>query len=116
MIAFMRLKTIPLYLLKNTLGTSFKFHSNFSFKMSNLKKLLPFCKQMLISWSHYLSTSPEAPSQILSQFLQYNNYNETEGAVIHFENSLIKYILTSHCSYFKMAGSYHGSISRMNIN
>ena len=85
MIAFMRLKTIPLYLLKNTLGTSFKFHSNFSFKISNLEKLLPFCKQMLISWSHYLSTSPEAPSQILSQFLQYNNYNETEGAVIHFE-------------------------------
>ena len=40
---------------------------------------------MLISWSHYLSASPEAPSQILSQFLWYNNSEKIEDAVIHFE-------------------------------
>ena len=37
----------------------FKFHSNISFNKSNLMKLLPFHRQMLVSWSQYLSASPE---------------------------------------------------------
>ena len=40
---------------------------------------------MLISWSQYLSASPEAPSQVSSQFLWYNNYVKIEDALIHFE-------------------------------
>ena len=40
---------------------------------------------MVISWSQYLSSSPEIPSQVLSQFLWYNNYIKIEDTVIHFE-------------------------------
>ena len=41
---------------------------------------------MLISWTQYLSASSEIPSQVLSQFLWYNNYTKIEDAVVHFEN------------------------------
>ena len=62
-------KTIPRYLLKKTFSPSFKFHSNIYFNKSNFKELLPFHRQMLVSWSQYLFASPETPSQVLSQFL-----------------------------------------------
>ena len=66
------------------------------FNKSNLKKLLPFYRQMVISRSQYLSSSPETPSQILSQFLWYNNYIKIEDAVINFEklsNKNINFLL-----------------------
>ena len=66
-------------------GPCFKFHSNLSFNKSNLKEMLPFYRQMVISWSQYLSSSHEAPSQVLSQFLWCNNYIKIEDDVIHFE-------------------------------
>ena len=78
-------KNHSLYLLKKTFDPSFKFHSNLSFNKSIFKKLLPFYRQMILSWSQYLSSSPETPSQVLSQFLWYNNYIKFEDAVIHFE-------------------------------
>ena len=77
-------KIIPLYQLNKTFGPSFKFHSNLSFKKSSLKKLLPFYRHMLNSWSQSLSGSPETSSQILSQFLWFNKYIKIEGTVIHF--------------------------------
>ena len=40
---------------------------------------------MVISWSKHLSSSPETPSQVLSQFLWYNNYIKIDNAVMHFE-------------------------------
>ena len=43
---------------------------------------------MLTSWSQYNSTSPETPSQVLSQFLLYRNYIKIEDAVILFEKFL----------------------------
>ena len=66
-------------------GPCFKFHSNLSFNKSNLKEMLSFYRQMVISWSQYLSSSHEAPSQVLSQFLWRNNYIKIEDDVIHFE-------------------------------
>ena len=66
-------------------GPCFKFHSNLSFNNSNLKEMLPFYRQMVISWSQYLFSSHEAPSQVLSQFLWCNNYIKIEYDVIHFE-------------------------------
>ena len=51
---------------------------------------------MVINWRQYLSSSPETPSQILSQFLWYNNYTKIEDAVIHFEkfsNKNINFLL-----------------------
>ena len=68
----------------NTFGPSFKLHSNLSFNKSNLEKLLPFYKQMVISWSQYLSASSKIHSRALSQFLWYKNYIKIEDVVIHF--------------------------------
>ena len=42
---------------------------------------------MLINWNEYLSASPEIPSEVMSQFLWYNNYIAIEDAVINFEKS-----------------------------
>ena len=78
-------KNHSLYLLKKAFDPSFKFLSNLSFNKSNFKKLLRFYRQMILSWSQYLSSSPETLSQVLSQFLWYNNYIKFEEAVIHFE-------------------------------
>ena len=66
---------------------------------------------MVVSYSQYLSSSPEIPSQVLSQFLSCDNYIKIEDAVIHFEK-----LSTSYRSYLKMAGLYHGSISVVNTN
>ena len=79
-------KIIPLYLLNKTFDPSFKLHSNPSFNKSCLKKLLPFYRQMVISWSQYLSSSPETPSSVLSQFSWYKYYIKTEDAVTHIGN------------------------------
>ena len=77
-------KIIPLYLINKTFNLSFKFNSNISFKKSSLKKLLPFYRHMLNSWSQSLSGSPETSSQILSPFLWFHKYIKIEGTVIHF--------------------------------
>ena len=82
---FLELKIITLHLLEKTFGCSFKFYSNLSFNKSNLKKLLPFYREMVISWSQYLSTSPETLSLVSSQFLWYNNHIKIEDVVIHIE-------------------------------
>ena len=76
-------------------GPFFKFHTNLSFNRSYLKKLLPFCRQMVTSWSLYLSSSPETPSHVLPQFLWNNNYIKIEDAVIHlkkFSNKNINFL------------------------
>ena len=78
------MKNRPLYQLKKTLGLSFRFHSNLSFNKFSLKKLLPFYRHILNSWSQGLSGSPETSSQILSQFLWFHKYIEIEGTAIHF--------------------------------
>ena len=82
---FLELKIITLHLLEKTFGCPFKFYSNLSFNKSNLKKLLIFYREMAISWSQYLSTSPETLSLVLSQFLWYNNHIKIEDVVIHIE-------------------------------
>ena len=41
---------------------------------------------MVISWSQYLSSSPETPSQVLPQFLWYRHYIKVEDVVMHLEN------------------------------
>ena len=88
-------KIIPLYLINKTFNPSFIFHSNISFKKSSFKKLLPFYRHMLNSWSQSLSGSPETSSQILSQFLWFNKYIKIESTVIHFpkfSNKVIKFL------------------------
>ena len=99
---FHKCKIIPLYLLKKMFASSFKFYSNLSFNKSNLKKLLPCYRQMIISWSQYLFSSPETPTQVLSQFLLYNNYIKIGAAVIYFEKFPNKSINFFYHSYLKM--------------
>ena len=70
---------------------------------------------MLNRWSQSLSGSPETSSQILSQFLWFNKYIKIDGTAIHFPKSLIK-VLIPYRSYLKMAGSYHGSILKTDMN
>ena len=67
--------------------------------LKELKKLLSFYRQMLISWSQYLPAS-EAPSQVLFQFLWCNNYiNNIDRLKYGIE------IISSYLSYLKMAAS-----------
>ena len=98
---------IPLYHLNKTFGPSFKFHSIF-FNKSYLKKLIPCFVYMLISWSPDLSGSPET-SQILFSFCGLKITLKLRVLQYIFQNPLIK-VLTSYCSYVKMAGSYHGLV------
>ena len=70
---------------------------------------------MLNRWSQSLSGSPETSSQILSQFLWFNKYIKIDGTAIHFPKSLIK-VLIPYRSYLNMAGSYHGSILKTDMN
>ena len=77
-------KITPLDQLNKTFDPSFKFHLNLSFKKFSIKKLLPFYRHMLNSWSQSLSGSPETSSQMLSQFLLFSKYIKIEGTIIHF--------------------------------
>ena len=49
-----------------------------------LKKLLPFYRHMVISWSQDLSGSSEISFEILYQFFWFNKYIDTEWTAIHF--------------------------------
>ena len=51
--------------------------------------MLPFSRKILISKSQYLSTSPETPSQVLSQFLRCKNYVKIGVAVMHFRKKYL---------------------------
>ena len=92
----------------------FNFHSNLDFNKYKLKKLLPFYRQMVVSYSQYLSSSPEIPSQVLSQFLSCDNYIKIEDAVIHFEkfsNKTINFLSQLFengriISWFNFSGEY----------
>ena len=51
---------------------------------------------MVISWSQYLSISPETLSLVLSQFLWYNNHIKIEDVAIHiekFSNKNVNFLL-----------------------
>ena len=64
--------TIPLFLIKNSFGSSFKFHSNLFFKRNKVKFFPSFYKEFFLYWKKYLTRKPEIPSCILSQYLWYN--------------------------------------------
>lgn len=86
-------KIIPRYLLKKMFSPSFKFHSNISFNKSNLKKLLPFHWQMLVSWSQYLSASPK---NLLKHYLSFY------GIAIILKLRMLQYILKNSLIKFQL--------------
>ena len=70
---------------------------------------------MLNSWRQSLSGLRETSSQVLSQLLWFNKYIKIEGTVINFPK-FSNEVLTSYRSYLKMAGSYPGSILKIDMN
>ena len=108
-------KISPLYQLNKTFGPSFKFHLNLSFKKSSLKKLLPFYRHMLNSWSQSLSGPPGTSSQKLSQFSWFNKYIKIEGSVVHFpkfSNKGINFL----SQLFENRRIIYGSILKIDMN
>ena len=69
---------------------------------------------MLISWSHIYPHHLKR----LKYFLIFYGLTITLKLrmKIYFENFLIMIWISYHHSYLKMGGSYHGSISKMNMN
>ena len=49
----------------------------------------------MLIWSHFLSALPVIPSQVLSQFLWYDNYIQIEDVLTYFEkfsNTIINFL------------------------
>ena len=70
---------------------------------------------MLNSWSQSLSGSPETSSQILYKLSWFNKYIKIEGTVINFPKFSNKDINVLS-KLFEKAGSYHGSILKIDMN
>ena len=60
---------IPLYLIQKYLWKSFKFHSNLDLRETLLRKFPKYYHEMLYKWEKFLSSSPDLPSDIISQFI-----------------------------------------------
>ena len=70
---------------------------------------------MLINWSQGLLGSPETSSQLLSQFFWFNKYIKVEDTAVHFpkfSNKDINFL----SKLFEKAGSYYGSILKIDMN
>ena len=65
-------KLIPLFLIKRSFSSSFKFHSNLFFKRNKIQFFTSFYKEIFLYWKNYLTRKPEVKSCILSQYLWYN--------------------------------------------
>ena len=55
--SFQEWKLIPLFLIKNSFGSSFKFHSNIFFKRNKIKFFPSFYKEMFFSGKNILPES-----------------------------------------------------------
>ena len=62
-------KLIPLYLIKKSFGTAFKFHSNLLFKSNKIKFFPSFYRKIILNRKKRLAMITEVPSCILSQYL-----------------------------------------------
>ena len=70
--SFHKWKLIPPFLIKNSFGNCFKFHSNLFFKRNKIRFFPSFYKEIFLYWKKYLTRKPEIPSWIFSQYLWYN--------------------------------------------
>ena len=93
--SFHEWKLIPLFLIKNSLGSSFKFHSNLFFKRNIFFFYSSFYKEIFLYWKKYLTIKPEIPSCIFSQYLWYNENISVDKNSIHlvrFSEKNIDYV------------------------
>ena len=59
--SFHELKVIPLKLIKKSIGSHFKFHSNLLFNISFINDFPSFYLDIFCNWKKYFSTSSETP-------------------------------------------------------
>ena len=85
-------KVILLYLICNTIGQNFKFHSNLSYDTKLLTSFLVFYKNIFLYWSQHFIVPPELPSCILSTF--YNKDILISNKPIYF-----KYFSNNNLNY-----------------
>ena len=93
--SFHEWKLIPLFLIKNSLGSSFKFHSNLFFKRNKIKFFPSFYKEIFLYWNKNLTRKPEIRSSILSQYLWYNENTQVDKNSIYlvrFSEKNINYV------------------------
>ena len=64
----------------------------FFLKKTSLKKLLPFYRDIFINWKTHFSSSPETPACLLSQFLWFNKYIQTENNPVCLTKLAAKHI------------------------
>ena len=65
-------KIIPLFLFEKYFGKNFKFHGSLDIPQYLIRKMPEFYREILLSWSKFLSYDPSVPSTILSQYLWFN--------------------------------------------
>ena len=113
--SFHEWKLIPLFLIKNSFGSSFKFHSNLFFKRNKIKFFPSFYKEIFLYWKKYLTRKPEIPSCILSQYLWYNENIQVDKNSIYLIRFSEKNIM--FLNFFdQMASLKNGMNLRLNMN
>ena len=93
--SFHEWKLISLFLIKNSFGRSFKFHSNLFFKRNKIKFFPYFYKKIFLYWKKYLTRKAEIISCILCQYLWYNENIQVDKNSIYlvrFSEKNIKYV------------------------
>ena len=84
--SFHEWKVIPLKFIKKYFGSHFKFHSNHLFNISCVNDFPSFYLGIICNWKKYLSTNPETPSCILSQYLWFSKFINVDNSYVNFTN------------------------------
>ena len=82
--SFHEWKLIPLYVIKKSFGTAFKFHSNLLFKSNKITFFPSFYRQIILNWKNRLTMITEVPSCILSHYLWYNRSIQVDNSSVYF--------------------------------
>ena len=93
--SFHEWKLIPLFLIKNSFGSSVKFHSNVFFKRNEINFFPSFFKEIFLYWKKYLTIKSEISSCFLSQYLRYNENIQVDKNSIYlvrFSEKNINYV------------------------
>ena len=83
---FHQWEVIPLYLIRQYLEKTFKFHSNLEVSHSILCKFPKFYKDIFIGWGKHLSSPATLPSTVARQFIWYNKHIQIGNKNIYLYN------------------------------
>ena len=76
-------KTIALHFISESFWQIFYFPFINEIKKKLIKSFPSFYKEILLNWKTFFSKTPETTSSILSQFLWYNIYIQTDEGDVH---------------------------------